>query len=466
MKDYHEVAENVFRRRDEYETQKAVRRQNWQKITASLSAFAIVIAFLFTAGTCYVFAVGLGIVEDTFGIYDKFFTVAITQKQQDAVKSAAVPLGQTVTSDGISVTAQSAFTDGTTAYVLLKIVAPEHIDLDQYGIHFNIDDRGIIRGDNPSKRLGTIDGGTAQSPLDDHDGAKNTMEMRIRFNTVAVPGGDFSYADGYDRYLMLEGLYMYGAEYPFPMYQISDGEWNFRIRFDDSFSNTEKEMLDAPITMKCRRAMYRVWQTATVHSVVVKGLGVTLRYTYDAGAVQEPGDFALTIKVVLTDGTIIDVHGKSGSKEDNGEFVSNFLAAAPILVEDIAYIQIGETIIGANQTAYQEKEMLDAPVNIQCHNDAHNITQVATVHSIITKGFSVTLRYTYDTDAVQEPGYFGDIKVVLTDGTVIKTREDLSALGDNGEFTVTFMADAPILAENIDYIQIGETIIPANQPTN
>ena len=236
----------------------------------------------------------------------------------------------------------------------------------------------------------------------------------------------------------------------------------FKVCFDDSFSNSEKEMLDAPITMKCRRALYKVWQTATIHSVVVKGLGVTLRYTYDAGAVQEPGDFALTIKVVLTDGTIIDVHGKSGSKEDNGEFVSNFLADAPILVEDIAYIQIGETIIGANQTAYQEKEMLDAPVNLQCHNDAHNITQVATVHSIITKGFSVTLRYTYDTDAVQEPGYFGDIKVVLTDGTVIKTREDLSVLGDNGEFTVTFMADAPILAENIDYIQIGETIIPAS----
>ena len=168
----------------------------------------------------------------------------------------------------------------------------------------------------------------------------------------------------------------------------------------------------------------------------------------------------------MTDGTIIDVHGKSGSKEDNGEFVSNFLADAPILVEDIAYIQIGETIIGANQTAYQEKEMLDAPVNIQCHNDAHNITQVATVHSITTKGLGVTLRYTYDAAAVQEPGYFGDIKVVLTDGTVIKTREDLSALGDNGEFTATFMATAPILAENIDYIQIGETIIPANQLAN
>ena len=462
MKDYHEVAENVFRRRDEYEAQKAARRQNWQKVTTALSAFAIVMVFLFTAGTCYVFAVGLGIVEDTFGIYDKYFTVAITQKQQDAVKSAAVSIGETVTSDGVSVTAQSAFTDGTTALIHLKIVAPEHIDLDLYGLNFDVDFGGIVRGDNPNHPLGSHDGGVSQAPRDDLDGLKNTQEMLIRVNTFRSPGYNFSFADGYDRYVMLEGLYAYEPDFPYTRYQISDGTWNFKVCFDDSFSNSEKEMLDAPITMKCRRALYKVWQTATIHSVVVKGLGVTLRYTYDAGAVQEPGDFALTIKVVLTDGTIIDVHGKSGSKEDNGEFVSNFLADAPILVEDIAYIQIGDTIIGTNQTAYQENEMLDAPVNIQCHNDAHNITQVATVHSVITKGFSVTLRYNYNADAVQEPGYFGNIKVVLADGTVIKTREDLSALEDNGELTATFMADVPILAENIDYIQIGETTIPAS----
>lgn len=361
MKDYYEVAKNVFRRRDEYEAQKVARKQSWQKITTSLSAFAIVMAFLFTASTCYVFAVGLGIVEDTFGIYDKFFTAPVTQKQQDVIENSAVPLGETVTSDGISVTAQSAFTDGSTAYVLLKIVAPEHIDLDQYGIHFNIDDRGIIRGDNHKKWLGAIDGGTAQFPLDDHDGAKNTMEMRIQFNTIAASGGGFSYADGYDRYLTLEGLYMYGPEYPYPMYQISDGEWNFRICFDDSFSNTEKEMLDSPIIMNCRRAMYDVQQTATVHSIVVKGLSVTLRYTYGAEAVQEPGDFGLVIKVVLTDGTIIDAEHKTGAVVNNGEFMSTYLATTPILVEDIDYIQIGEVIIAANQITHQGNPMIPAP---------------------------------------------------------------------------------------------------------
>lgn len=460
MKDYHEVAENVFRRRDEYETQKAARRQNWQKITTSLSVFAIVMAFLFTAGTCYVFAVGLGIVEDTFGICDKFFTVAITQRQRDVIRDAVVPLGESVTSNGVSVTAQSAFTDGTTAFVLLKIEAPEYIDLDVSGLGFEVDARGIIRGDNPAKRLGAGDCGWSQHPRDDQDGAKNTKELLLQIDTIGSIDGSFSFADGYDRYLLLDGLHAYMAEYPYSRYLIADGEWGFRIRFDDSFSNAEREMLDSPIIMNCSKVLYKVQQTATVRSVIVKGMSVTLRYTCGAGAVQEPVDFGYVIKVVLKDGAIIDVQGRSGSRGGDGEYISHFLATAPIPVEDVDYLQIGETIVGANQTAYQEKEMLDAPVNIQCHNDAHNITQVATVHSVITKGFSVTLRYTYDADAVQEPGYFGDVKVVLTDGTVIKTREDLSALRDNSEFTATFMADAPILAENIDYIQIGETIIP------
>ncbi len=466
MKDYHEVAENVFRRRDEYEARKAARRQNLQKITTSLSVFAIAIAFLFTVGTCYVFAVGLGIVEDTLGIYDKFFTVSISQKQQDAIRNAVVPLGDIVTSNGVSVTAQSAFTDGTTAIVLLRIEAPEHVDLDVSGLGFEIDARGIIRGDNPAKRLGAGDCGWTQHPRDDQDGAKNTKDLLLEIDAIGSPDGSFSFADGYDRYLLLDGLYAYMTEHPYSRYLIADGEWGFRIRFDDSFSNTEREMLDAPITMNCRKALYKVWQTATIHSVVVKGLSVTLRYTCDAGAVKEPGDFGFVIKVVLTDGTIIDVEGRSGSGGENGEFISHFLATAPIPVDDIAYMQIGDTIIGANQTTYQAKELLDAPVSVPCYNAEYNKQQMASVHSVITKGFSLKLRYTYDADAVQEPGFLGGVKVVLTDGTVIKTRADLCAFEDNGEFTATFMADAPILAENIDYIQIGETIVAATQITH
>ena len=466
MKNYREVAEDVFRRRDAYEEAKETHRQGLQKAFSVFSIFAIGFAFLFSIGSYYVCAVTLGIVEDRLGICDKFFTVPVSQKQALIVENAAVPLGQTVTSADVSVTAQSAFTDGTTAIVLLRIEAPEHIDLDVSGLGFEVDARGIIRGDKPAKRLGAGNCGWTQHPREDQDGAKNTKDLLLEIDAIGSPDGSFSFADGYDRYLLLDGLYAYRSEYPYSRYLIADGAWYFQIRFDDNFSNVEREMLDAPITMNCSRALYKVQQTATVHSIVAKGLSVTMYYTYGPGAVKEPGDFGYVIKVVLTDGTIIDVESNSGSCGEHGEFISHFLATAPIPVDDIAYMQIGETIIGANQTIYQERELLDAPIGAPCHNFEHNITQTATIHSVMAKGFSVTLRYTFGADATQERGSFGDIKVVLKDGTVVKTREDLCVLADNGEFTATFMASAPILSELIDSIQIGETVVAAKQITH
>lgn len=360
MKNYREVAENVFRRRDEYEAKEATRSSRFQRFAAVFSIFAISIAFLLTIGTCYVFAVGLGIVEDHLGIYDKYFNTAITEKQQDAIRNAVVTLGETVTSNGVSVTAQSAFTDGRTAFILLKIEAPEQVDLDGNGIHFNIDERGILRGDNPNKPLGAGDTVTAQIPISDQDGAKNTQEILLQVSTTSLSDNGFSFADGYDRYLILNGLYAHESVFPFAEHQILSGEWIFRVRFDDTFSNTEKEMLDCPVNLPVRRAMYDVQQTAIVHSIVVKGLSVTFRYTYGTAAMQEPGDFG-DVKIMLTDGTVIEVRESVGVPGNDGEFITTFLAATPILVEDIDYMQIGETIILGYQATRQGTPMIPLP---------------------------------------------------------------------------------------------------------
>ena len=44
-----------------------------------------------------------------------------------------------------------------------------------------------------------------------------------------------------------------------------------------------------------------------------------------------------------------------------GEFVTSYLATAPILVNEIDYITIGETIILADQTTHEGKTMLPFP---------------------------------------------------------------------------------------------------------
>lgn len=349
MKEYYEIAENVFRRRDEYETQKAARRQRYKKIATTLTIFVICFVILFSVGGGYVYAVSQGIIEDHLGICEKFFRVPVSLKQELVVEKSAVLIGDVVACNGFAVTAQSAFTDGSTAFILLQITGPELMDLNLNAIHFNIDMRGIIRGDNPSKSLGSGDTGISQALLDDGDGAENTQEILIEISTTSLPEYGFSFADGYDRYLFLEGIYAYKEEYPYNKYKITDGEWSFKIHFDDTFNNIEKEFLDAPFRINIRRALYDVQQTAIVHSIVIRGLSMTLRYTYEKDAVPEPGDFG-DVKIVLTDGTIIKLSPKmGGSSGVADEFITTYQATSPILINEIDYIQIGESTVITNK---------------------------------------------------------------------------------------------------------------------
>lgn len=105
------------------------------------------------------------------------------------------------------------------------------------------------------------------------------------------------------------------------------------------------------------------------------------------------------------------------------------------------------------------KEMLVSPVNQDVYIAKNDVQQTATIHSIVVNASTVIFRYTYDTDAIQAPGEFEDVKVVLTDGTVISVLDPYGVSGDNGEFVLTYTATKVIPTENIDYIQIGEVIV-------
>ena len=343
MKDYREITENVLRRRDQYEAKKRRRYEKIHKVTSVLSVIVITIAFLFTTGTCYVFAVGLGIIEDTFGICSKVFPGIVTQKQQAYVQSNMVGLGDTTTCNGVSVTVQSALTDGTTAYILLHIKAPEQMDLTQYGLHFDIATNGIVRGENPSSELGAGSVSFGQRTVDDQDGAKNTQDMVLQIDSAGGPGSTFSFADGYNRYILLENLYFRNAESPHEKTQLAEGNWNFRILFDNANCTIQKEMLTDPIRLTAYRRTDDSEQSVIVRSIVVKGLSMEFYYSLEDSATQKPGHFK-DVKVVLSDGTTIDMQHRSGQGTGSAVFTV-YLASSPIIVEEIDYVQVGDVKI-------------------------------------------------------------------------------------------------------------------------
>lgn len=340
MKDYREITENVLRRRDEYEVKKKRRYEKIHKATSILSVIIVATVFLFTAGTCYVFAVGVGLIDDTFGICGKIFPGYITQKQQSYVYSTAVDLGDTVTCNEIKVTARSAITDGTTAYILLHIEAPDQTDLTQYGLHFDIATNGIIRGENPSSALGAGSFGLQQRPVDDGDGVQNTQDMVIQVDSAGEPGSTFSFADGYNRYILLENLYVRNADTPYEKVMVAEGNWNFRILFDNTDCVIQKEMLTEPIRLTAYRRLEDVEQAVIVRSIVVKGLSMEFYYATEDETIQKLGNFK-DVSVALSDGTIIDMQARSCQGTGNNIYAV-YLASSPIIVEEIDYIQVGE----------------------------------------------------------------------------------------------------------------------------
>lgn len=343
MKDYREITESVLRRRDEYEVKKKRLYERIHKATSVLSVVVIATVFLFTAGTCYVFAVGAGLIDDTFGICGKIFPGYITQKQQSYVYGTAVDIGDTVTCNEIKVTARSAITDGTTAYILLHIEAPAQVDLTRYGLHFDIATNGIIRGENPSTALGAGSFGLQQRAVDDKDGARNTQDMVIQVDSAGKPGAAFSFADGYNRYILLENLYVRNSDTPYEKIVVAEGNWNFRILFDNSGRMLQKEMLTEPVRLTAYRKLEEEEQAVVVRSIVVKGLSMEFLYATEDETIRKPGNFK-NVKVALSDGTIIEMQARSTQGTGSNIFAV-YLAASPIIVEEIDYVQVGDVKI-------------------------------------------------------------------------------------------------------------------------
>ena len=351
MKSYDEVARDVFRRRDEYEGKKRRRELVFRRVSAS-TLFAV--AMVMMVGTCYVLAAGLGIVDDFLGIFRDRSVDPLSEGQRQYIEEAAAEIGESVTSDGVTVTARGAFSDGTVAFVLLDIEAPEGVDLEASGIGFDVGAREILWGEregNPN----TTGLGITCTPIEDNDGRRNTCSMMIEASCIRLPDSEFSFADGYPRTLVLEGLGAYLEEYPYSRYLISDGCWKFTVNFSENANEEQIELLEEPLRLSIQRMTLVDYVDATIHSIRLKGLGVLFYYTIDEDDIQEAGDFGY-VQIVLKDGSIINAYPETAKiiaeSVDPGyfEYCCSYIADSPIIFDEADHIVIGgETIIPVPQ---------------------------------------------------------------------------------------------------------------------
>lgn len=348
MKHYEEIAQNVFRRRDEYEQKQRKREVVLRRITTAASAVAIAVMLLFSVGTCYVLAASLDIFDDFLGIFTSRTNAPLSERQEQFIEGAVAEVGESVTCNGYTVTAKGAFTDGTVAYVLLDVTAPDGVCIDDLAAAFDTEAKEIVRGDNPDEHLNITGLGITNIPIADHDGKENTTSVLIEISCVRLDGSTYSFADGYARYLELGDLHYYSDAYPYSRTTISEGTWKFEIMFN-SIHEGEVELLTAPMRKQIQRITVTDYVDATISSIRLKGMGVIFYFTIDDNDIQEAGDFGV-VQIAMKDGSVVDAYPETAGRvkirdDGNAVFCCYYITQAPIIFEEVDHVIVDETEI-------------------------------------------------------------------------------------------------------------------------
>lgn len=342
MKNYREVAENVLRRRDEYQAKKDRRQKILHRAGTALSVVVLILCFLGTAGTWYVLAAHLNFGDWYKNYFHNNSDPTLTTHQQDYIDKTAVGIGQSVTCNGITVTVESAISDGHTAYILMDIKAPEDMDLDALNGH-GLGFQHTFKRLNPGRHsVGTLSAGFR--PIDDGDGQHNTISMLLCINVAPTPGSAFTFADGETRILQLENFGAYLDEYPFSRYTLAEGEWVFSFVCSEAAGNDAAsiQVLKYPITVTGTRLMGDEFEMI-LNSMHLRAMSATCYYSFADGVRAESSDFG-SFQIVMKDGTVVMAHPRGAGiwgGAGTGAYTDgycNYLFDAPVVFDEIDHL--------------------------------------------------------------------------------------------------------------------------------
>lgn len=347
MKDYKEVASDVFRRRDAHEAKVRHREKVFRRVTATLSTIAIIICCVMTIGVGYVFAAGLGIIDDFLGFFENRSGTQLSDNQQQYIEESYAEIGESVTRNGVTVTINGAITDGTMAYILVDIVAPTGQNIEDLPLGFDIEFEKLKLEGQEDDHISSVSTGCII--LSDNDGQENTAAMLIQYNVYQFLGSNFSLADGKERTLQLQNLFYHEKEYPYSLCTVAEGKWEYKFAFT-AVENKEVELLTAPISGSYSQISGKQVD-ATITSILMKGLSASVYYTLAPDEVQEAGDFGV-LRFEMKDGTEICAYpAKAGqiAQIEDGDLVPNtsshyctYVFDAPINYENVETLHIGE----------------------------------------------------------------------------------------------------------------------------
>lgn len=308
------------------------------------------------------------------GWFADFFTQNSSQplsdSQLDLIQEKEQVIHAEQTQSDWTVTLRSTISDGTTAYIIFGVTAPEGVSLEE-----TVKDGGVVsrfrpgnEGDNvlcPKGICVSVSGGWKE----DGDGLENTRNYVLQLVTEFGESDPFA-ADGwwqihienivreYDneeyRQELLNGKYKGQTDVMFTNEEtqkliceevVAEGTWDFPINFADSSEG--KELLTEPVTAKAyvrRNAGEEIddytvtYEDVEITSFVQRCLTATVSYSCDGGVNFTDFQKDEHIYAVMKDGRRVEMeHDGSG-----GPGYAIFKSASPIVLEEADHILLAD----------------------------------------------------------------------------------------------------------------------------
>ncbi len=201
--------------------------------------------------------------------------------QADVEAQAAIPAG--ATQNGYTLAVKSVETDGYVARILLRLTAPEDVDLEGLALSF---DRNSFTAQNRQFQSG----GSSSGVVPDGDGLANTVDWLGEY-FVTFQEGQRPYELGSTWELNVTDLYVDRRTESARI--LTEGDWHFSITFDETNTDyRELELLSEPITLKASTGWLAdgtdVIEELPVSSFRLRKFSSTV--TWDSSSQTEAGD--------------------------------------------------------------------------------------------------------------------------------------------------------------------------------
>lgn len=261
----------------------------------------------------------------------------ISENQLSLLESSITPINQSVTSNGYTVTLETAITDGYVAYFTFRVDAPEGVVLDKSRYLFREVPLDLFGEDIDDGKIHTRSGGWRM--LADDDPTDNTVRMLLEIGIGDPEGMDSSLTDKEEKTITLN-TFLGDAGLESPSEKQAEGEWSFTFTLPDTDLVTQEvEMLSSTVRCTARRqkGQFNFDMAVQITSFRLRALTATLIFEepltgFWDGIILDP------IYVVLKDGSRVLACYSYGSYRE-GACISTLEFDVPISFADVDYIE-------------------------------------------------------------------------------------------------------------------------------